>query len=256
MTNPALAVSDVAVSRNGHELLQKVSFEATPGEVVGIVGPNGAGKSTLLRVLAGDIRPSQGDALLLGRPAAALTLRQLALVRAFVGPQAASDVAFPVRQVVAMGRHPYGDEDTGTSAGIVDETLRRLDVEGLAHRELRTLSSGEQQRVAIARAVVQDTGVLLLDEPTSALDLRHQELVMELLRELAGDAKSVVAAVHDLNLAAAYADRVLFMAEGQVQAFGTPQEVLTSERLSAAYGRPVEVMRHPFRECPLVLSSG
>ena len=134
--------------------------------------------------------------------------------------------------------------------------MQRLDVSGLAYRELRTLSSGEQQRVSIARAVVQDTGILLLDEPTSSLDLQHQELVMELLRELASDAKSVVAALHDLNLAAAYADRVLLMAQGRVQAFGTPQEVLTSERLSAVYGRPVEVMRHPFRDCPLVLTSG
>ena len=129
-------------------------------------------------------------------------------------------------------------------------------MDGLAHRELRTLSSGEQQRVAIARAVVQDTGVLLLDEPTSTLDLRHQELVMEVLRQLAAEAKSVVAVLHDLNLAAAYADRILLMAGGRVQAFGTPQEVLTSDRLSAAYDRAVEVMRHPFRDCPLVLSAG
>lgn len=256
MTDAAIAVSDVAVSRSGHELLQEVSFHAESGEVVGIVGPNGAGKSTLLRVLAGDIRPSHGDALLLGRPAATLTLRQLALIRAFVGPQTTSEVAFLVRQVVAMGRHPYGDEDGDMAGRIVDETLQRMDVDGLAHRELRTLSSGEQQRVAIARAVVQDTGILLLDEPTSALDLRHQELVMEVLRQLAAEAKSVVAALHDLNLAAAYADRILLMAGGQVRAFGTPQEVLTSDRLSAAYNRPVEVMRHPFRDCPLVLSAG
>ena len=108
--------------------------------------------------------------------------------------------------------------------------------------------------MSIARAVVQDTGILLLDEPTSALDLQHQELVMELLRELAGDAKSIVAVLHDLNLAAAYADRVILMASARVQAFGTPQEVLTSERLSTVYGRQVEVMRHPFRDCPLVLT--
>ncbi len=256
MTSAAVAASDVAVSRNGHWLLQQVSFEATPGEVVGVVGPNGAGKSTLLRVLAGDVHPSRGDALLLGEAAATLTLRQLALIRAFVGPQTASEVAFLVRKVVAMGRHPYGDEDGEVARKIVDETLQRLDVDRLAHRELRTLSSGEQQRVAIARAVVQDTGILLLDEPTSALDLRHQELVMEVLRQLAAEAKSVVAVLHDLNLAAAYADRILLMAGGRVQAFGTPQEVLTSDRLSAAYDRAVEVMRHPFRDCPLVLSAG
>jgi iron complex transport system ATP-binding protein len=256
LTTPAIAASEVAVSRNGHSLLQGVSFAASPGEVIGIVGPNGAGKSTLLRVLAGDIRPSRGDALLLGRPAAAQTLRQLALIRAFVGPQTASEVVFVVREVVAMGRYPYGDEDSDVASKIVDEALVRLDVDGLADRELRTLSSGEQQRVLIARAVVQDTGILLLDEPTSALDLRHQELVMELLRELASDAKSVVAALHDLNLAAAYADRILLMAGGEVQAFGTPEEVLTGQRLSAAYERSVEVMRHPFRDCPLVLTSG
>lgn len=256
MTEPAVALADVVVRRNSYRLLQGVSFSASPGELVGVVGPNGAGKSTLLQVLAGDIRPSGGEAHLFGQSPARLGLRQLALIRAFVGPQTASEVVFPVREVVAMGRHPYGDEDTEAASDIVEETLQRLDVGALAHRELRTLSSGEQQRVSIARAVVQDTGILLLDEPTSALDLQHQELVMELLRELAGNTKSVVAALHDLNLAAAYADRVLLMVGGRVQAFGTAQEVFTSERLSAAYGRAVEVIRHPFRDCPLVLAAG
>lgn len=254
MTDPAIAVSDVEVSRGAHSLLREVSFDVMPGEVIGIVGPNGAGKSTLLRVLAGDIRPSGGETLLLGRSAATLSLRQLAQVRAFVGPQSVGEVAFRVGEVVAMGRHPYGDEDGDLGNRLVDETLQRLDVDGLSHRELRTLSSGEQQRVSIARAVVQDTQILLLDEPTSALDLQHQELVMGLLRELAAATKSIVAALHDLNLAAAFADRVLLIVEGRLAAFGTPHEVLTSKRLSAAYNQSVQVLRHPLRDCPLVLT--
>ncbi|MDJ0923877.1 MAG: heme ABC transporter ATP-binding protein [Acidimicrobiia bacterium] len=253
MTRVSVSVADLSVFRNGHTLLNGVAFDVTSGEFLAIIGPNGAGKSTLLGVLAGDVSPSEGTAALLGEAVATLSLQQLALLRAFVGPQTASDVVFPVGDVVAMGRHPYGDEAAAATQGLVDSAMSRLDVGDFAHRELRTLSSGEQQRVAIARAVVQETEILLLDEPTSALDLKHQELVMALLQELCRDGTSVVAVLHDLNLAAAYADRVVLMAGGRIEAHGSPWDVLTGERLSAAYQQSIEVIRHPFRDCPLVL---
>ncbi len=256
MTTAAVSADNIAVSRNGHTLLQGVSFDATPGELVGIVGPNGAGKSTLLGVLAGDIRPDRGDAWLLGRAVADLTLRELALIRASVGPQAPSDIVFLVWQVVVMGRHPYGDGDDAAATTIVESALQRLDVDGLAQRELRTLSTGEQQRVAIARAVAQETPVLLLDEPTSALDLQHQELVMQLLRELATSGVTVVAALHDLNLAAAFADTVLLMSDGAIGAHGPADEVFTADRLSTVYQQQVQVIPHPLRNCPLILTPG
>jgi iron complex transport system ATP-binding protein len=134
--------------------------------------------------------------------------------------------------------------------------MGRVDVGHLADREMRTLSSGEQQRIHLARAIAQQSPIMLLDEPTSALDVGHQEMVMGVLRNLADEGATIVAALHDLNLAAAHTDRLLLLEGGKAAAFGPPREVLTAPRLSAAYGEPMEVIDHPFRQCPLVLTTG
>jgi iron complex transport system ATP-binding protein len=252
----AVSVAGVSVVRDGRRLLGDVSLEAAAGSVVGVVGPNGAGKSTLLRVVAGDIHPDSGSVAIGDVNVATAGLRHLALLRAFVGPHVASDVAFRVGEVVAMGRHPLrqmpsleGRDD------VVVQAMAALDVADLGDRVMRTLSSGEQQRVQLARAIAQQTPVVLLDEPTSALDVGHQETVMSVLRALADDGIAVVAVLHDLNLAAAGVDQLLLLDHGRAAAAGTPQQVLTSELLSAAYRYPMQVIEHPFRDCPLVLSS-
>jgi iron complex transport system ATP-binding protein len=251
----AVSVSGVTVVRDGSALLRNVSLDAPVGCVVGIVGPNGAGKSTLLRVLAGDVHPDSGRATIGDLDVSSAGLRQLARLRAFVGPQLASDVVFRAVDVVAMGRHPVGGSPSDSEDAVVATAMADLDVTVLAHRVMRTLSSGEQQRVHLARAIAQQTPVLLLDEPTSALDVGHQERVMEVLRALAGVGVAVVAVLHDLNLAAASADRLLLLDAGAAAAYGSPREVLTSELLSAAYKYPMQVIDHPLRDCPLVLSS-
>jgi iron complex transport system ATP-binding protein len=253
----AVSVAEVGVVRGDRRLLAGVSLEVAAGLVVGIVGPNGAGKSTLLRVISGDISPDTGGAVICGVDIDGAGLRRLATLRAFVGPQIASDVAFRVSEVVAMGRHPVGRAASGGNRGeVVADAMVALDVADLGDRVMRTLSSGEQQRVHLARAIVQQTPVVLLDEPTSALDVGHQETVMAVLRSLAAAGTAVVAVLHDLNLAAAGADRILLLDSGNAVAFGTPREVLTSELLSAAYRHPMQVIDHPFRDCPLVLSGG
>jgi iron complex transport system ATP-binding protein len=251
----AVSASVIGVAREGRTLLHDVSLEVPAGSVVGIVGPNGAGKSTLLRVLAGDIHPDSGKALIGDVDVSAAGLRRLATLRAFVGPQLASDVAFRAGDVVAMGRHPVLDSQPETGDDVVAAAMADFDVADLSHRVMRTLSSGEQQRVHLARAIVQQTPVVLLDEPTSALDVGHQEKVMQVLRALADDGVAVVAVLHDLNLAAASADRLLLLNAGAAAAYGTPREVLTSELLSAAYSYSMQVIDHPLRNCPLVLSS-
>ena len=244
---------DISVVRDGRSLLQSVSLAVEAGDVLGIVGPNGAGKSTLLRVLAGDIRPDAGTVRLGEQPVATLTLQQLARERAVVGPQTISDIVFQVHDVVAMGRRPHGGA-AGTDEQLITESMHKTDVGHLAHREVRSLSSGEQQRVALARALAQQTPVLLLDEPTSALDIGHQELVMSLLAETAASPAAVVAVLHDLNLAAAYTDTVMVLNRGRIAGLGAPREVLTTELLTSVYERPIEVIDHPFRDCPLVLT--
>jgi iron complex transport system ATP-binding protein len=251
----AITGSGIGVTRDGRHMLRDVSLDVAAGSVVGIVGPNGAGKSTLLRVLAGDIAPDEGRAVIGGVDVTTASLRRLAKLRAFVGPQVESDVVFRVTEVVAMGMHPFressdrfGDDDVVTAA------MAAVDVRDLGGRVMRTLSSGEQQRVHLARAIVQQTPVILLDEPTSALDVGHQETVMAVLRSLAAAGAAVVSVLHDLNLAAAHTDQLLLLDSGRAVAYGTPREVLTSDRLSTAYRHPMRAVEHPLRGCPLVLT--
>lgn len=258
MSGTAVSLEGITVAGDGRRLLDGVTLGVAAGELVGVVGPNGAGKTTLLRVIAGDIAPSSGSATLMGIDVATATLRRLARIRAYVGPQSSSDTAFRVEHVVAMGRHPYrlDEADSRVESEIVAMAMQRLDVGHLVDREMRTLSSGEQQRVALARAMAQDSSVILLDEPTSALDVGHQEMVMTVLRRLADSGTAVVAVFHDLNLGAAYADRVVLLNDGRAESVGTPRAVFTAATLSAAYREPMEVIDHPFRNCPLILTTG
>lgn len=258
MTVARVRATSVSVERGDRRLLDSVSLEADAGDVVGVVGPNGAGKSTLLRVLAGDIPPASGATEITGLNPADTTLQHLARIRTYVGPQTVSDVVFRVGEVVAMGRHPFrsNDPDPAADAEIVAMAMRRVDVAHLAARQMRTLSSGEQQRVRIARAIAQQGPLILLDEPTSALDVGHQEMIMKVLRDLAATGVAVLTVLHDLNLAAVYTDRLLLLDKGKVAALGTPREVLTADRLTAAYRQPLAVIDHPFRDCPLVLTTG
>lgn len=249
----AVTASGVTVTRGGRVLLDDVSLEVAAGSIVGIVGPNGAGKTTLLRVIAGDVHPDRGRATIGDLDVSTAGLRRLATLRAYVGPQVAGDVAFRVGEVVAMGLHPT--RDPGNS-DVVAGAMKSVDVASLQDREMRTLSSGEQQRVHLARAIAQQTPVILLDEPTSALDVGHQETVMSVLRSLSDAGVTVVAVLHDLNLAAAHADRLLLLDAGRDVAFGSPREVLTGELLSAVYRHPMHAIDHPLRDCPLVLTQG
>lgn len=218
------------------------------------MGPNGAGKSTLLGALAGDLGASAGEVLIDGRPPAAWSPGELALRRAVL-PQSAA-LSFPVEEVIRMGRAPWagvctdGGEDDDE---VVAAAMTATEVAPFAARPYAALSGGERARVALARVLAQRAPVLLLDEPTAALDLRHQELVLRLCRERAGAGDAVVVVLHDLGLAAAYADRVAVLHAGAVAAEGAPAEVFGEELLSRVYRQPVEVFRHPETGVPLVL---
>jgi iron complex transport system ATP-binding protein len=232
-----------------------VSLDLARGEVLALVGPNGAGKSTLLKLLAGDLSPSGGEVTLEGRPLARFGAKELALKRALLPQQTILQFAFTARAVVAMGRHPHlgmAGESPEDDA-VVEAALARTETVPLAERVYPSLSGGEQARVSLARVLAQETPVLLLDEPTAALDLRHQQSVLRIARDLAREGTAVLAVLHDLNLAATYADRIALLDEGKLVADGTPWDVLTEERLSAVFRHPIGVVRHPRRDCPLVL---
>jgi len=248
----ALSLAGVAVRRGRRTALQGVDLEVQAGELLVVVGPNGSGKSTLLGVLAGDLRPSRGTATLEGRALVDWRPRDLATRRAVVVQEGSAAFGFTVREVVAMGRAPWPVSPDDASR--VDDSLAVVDLTALADVPVTQLSGGERARVELARALCQDTPVLLLDEPTAALDLRHAHQAMAHVRDLARAGRAVVAVVHDVDLAALYADRVVVLDGGAVVGQGSPEQVLTSELLSRVYGTPVAVVLLPGSERPRVVA--
>ncbi|KQW08333.1 hemin ABC transporter ATP-binding protein [Leifsonia sp. Root4] len=251
---PSLAARGLSVTIDGARLLDDVDFEARPGELHALLGPNGAGKSTLLGALAGDVTPSAGTASLDGRPLATWKLRELARVRAVLLQQHEVFFPFTVREVVEMGRAPWrGTAAEDDDERMIAEAMALTDITALASRSVPSLSGGERARAALARVLAQGASTLMLDEPTAALDLKHQEDVMRLARERAASGDTVIVVLHDLNVAAAYADRVTLLQRGRVVASGEPRAVLTAERIAAVYGQAVEVLEHPRTGTPLIL---
>ena len=252
-----LALRSVSVRKGPATLLDGLSLEVAPGEVVAIVGPNGAGKTTALRVLAGETPPTDGAAHLNVQPLAALAPRDLARQRAVLPQQSALAFAFSVLDVVLLGRTPHAAPHADDLAA-AERAMRRAGVLHLAARRYPTLSGGEQQRVHLARALAQLDGgaearYLLLDEPTSALDLAHQHAVLRVARAEATAGVGVLAVLHDLNLAAQYADRIAVLAAGKLVAVGTAEAVLTPAVVRCAFGISVVVTQNPCAACPLVV---
>lgn len=219
---PLVEARDLHVRlRGGQDVLRGVELTAHGGEVCALVGPNGAGKSSLLAALAADLPASRGTVRIAGRTAAEWSARELALHRAVLPQSAELSFPFPVVEVVRMGRAPWA----GTAREEEDEeavatAMAATEVAAFAARPFSALSGGERARVALARVLAQRTPLLLLDEPTAALDLRHQELVLEICRERTAAGDAVVAVLHDLSLAAAYADRVAALHDGRIAAAG------------------------------------
>ncbi|GMA36882.1 heme ABC transporter ATP-binding protein [Demequina litorisediminis] len=214
--------------------------------LVALVGPNGAGKSTLLGVLAGDRTPSSGAVAFDSRDVREWSPGDLARRRAVLAQD--NQVAFPfrVREVVEMGRAPWqGRAEQDDDDAAVDEALATCDVAHLADRTFTSLSGGERARVSLARVLAQRTSAVLLDEPTAALDLRHQEDVLRVARSLARAGTAVAVVLHDLSLAAAYADRIAVMQRGSVAAVGSPADVVTPALIEDVYGVAVHVLPGP-----------
>lgn len=245
--------ADLRVRLGGREVLRGVTVAARAGEVLALVGPNGAGKSTLLAALAADLPADRGTVRVSGRPAPDWPARELALRRAVLPQSAALSFPFPVEDVVRMGRAPWaGTRLADDDDRIVRAAMAATEVGAFAARPFSALSGGERARVALARVLAQRAPLLLLDEPTAALDLRHQELVLRVCRERAAAGDAVVVVLHDLGLAAAYADRVVILDGGVVAADGAPGEVFEDGLLSDVYRQPIEVFPHPRTGAPLV----
>ncbi len=251
-SGPATGLSAVGVSYHvaGRAIVDGVDLELRPGQLVALVGPNGAGKSTLLRLLAGELEPTAGGVLVGDVPLAALRPAEQARVRAVMPQHTSLQFAFTVRQVIELGRYPH--RPSRGDAVIVAEAMSRADVGHLAERSFLTLSGGEQSLATLARVLAQQAGVLLLDEPTASLDIRHREHVMTTAREAAEAGATVCVVVHDLNVAAAYAHRVVLLDDGRKVCDDVPWESLTAARVGSVFGYGVTVTRSPAGDHPLV----
>ena len=259
--NEIVSVNALDVTIAGRRLLQKVELDLRAGELLVIVGRNGAGKSSLLKNISGELK-GRGDIRLFGQQLERQRLQVLARQRAVLAQHTQLSFGYEVEEVVLLGRIPHQVRQVETERDrlIAREALERVGLADLAQRNYLTLSGGEQQRVHLARVLAQLSGtgggsLLLLDEPTSSLDLAFQHQVLRLARELGKENVGVLAVLHDLNLGAQYADRVLMLADGGVLAYGTPREVLNPETVYRAFGHEVLVIDHPTLGFPLVVSA-
>ncbi len=252
MKSPALAARHVVLTVEGAagqapvRLLDRISVDLWSGELVGLIGPNGAGKTTLLRVLGGHLRPTAGDLWLRGRPLHAYAARDRARLVGQVPQAAEIMIDFTCLEVALMGRHPHLrrlQPESPQDRALARAALAEVEMAALEDRRVSTLSAGERQRLLFARVRCQGTELLLCDEPTANLDLRHRALVFNILRRFVAGGGTVLAAVHDLDLAARFCDRLLLLGAGRVVVEGRPRSVLTPEHLRTIFS--VEAAVHP-----------
>jgi len=256
-TSILLSVHGLTVSYAAHTVLRDVSFDVPQGDLVVVLGPNGAGKTTLLRTIAKVVSPKVGVVLLDGRDIAKLPVRQLMKTLSVVPQSEESVFSFTVQDIVAMGRTPHLPPLAPLSQRdwqIIREAMEATDVWELRDRLFTELSGGEQRRVLIAKALAQEPQLLLLDEPTANLDLHYQLEVVELIQRLNRERGiTVLAVLHDLNLAAMLGQRFILMHKGRIYAVGNADEVLTPQNIQQVYGVPVVVTRHPLNGKPIIL---
>ena len=258
-----ISTKNLTVSIDSKNLVEDITLEIPHGSLTVITGRNGAGKSTLLKAICGDL-PSKGEVRYGSRVRNEIPDRTMARQRAVVSRHSNLSFDFTAREVVLMGRIPHSHGlESEKDHNIAEQCMKRVGVERFSERSFPTLSGGEKQRVRIAAALaqiwepVQDgkPAWLLLDEPTSSQDLSQQHRLLQLLVELAGQGVTVCTIVHDLNLAAQYAGKVVILKEGRLHVSGTPHDVFTKENIEHAFDCPIHVMRHPHLGCPLIVGA-
>ena len=230
-----VSVKEIGLSYGVREILSSVSFQAEDREFIGLIGPNGSGKSTLLKCIYRVLKPDQGAVYINQKDISHLSYKQYARAMAVVAQHNYYNFDFSVTQVVLMGRAPHKsafERDTAEDYKIVREALDKVNMLSMADRSFSTLSGGEQQRVILARALAQKTPCLILDEPTNHLDITYQLELLDIVKSLN---ITVISAIHDLNMAAMFCDRLYVLRNGQILASGTPEEVLTTQMIREVY---------------------
>lgn len=240
-----LNVDGVSFSMQGKRIISDIDLQAKPGEFVGIIGPNGSGKSTLLKNIYRVNKPEYGKITLDHEDIYELSAKKTAQKMAVVSQESSGLFDFSVRELVLMGRAPHKkmmESDTTEDGHIADEALQKVGLTDYSDRSITTLSGGEKQRVMIARALAQQAKVLVLDEPTNHLDVHHQLQLMDLVKKLN---ITVITALHDLNIASSYCDRIYVMKDGEIVKSGSPEEVLEEETLQEVFRVNTSIIKHP-----------
>jgi iron complex transport system ATP-binding protein len=245
MAETRLQINKVSFSYTDAKTISDITLNVNRGEFIGLIGPNGSGKSTVLKNIYRALSPEEGNVLLDGGDLFALSHREAAQKIGVVGQENEAPFDFLVEEIVAMGRSPYKrlfEADTKEDAAIVRHALEHLGMEHMAKRSFQRLSGGEKQRALIARVIAQETDFLILDEPANHLDIRYQLQIFDFVRRLG---VTVLSAIHDLNMAALYCDRIYVLKQGTMVMEGTPEEVFTPESLFEIYGIHCETAVHP-----------
>jgi iron complex transport system ATP-binding protein len=252
-----LEMRNVGLGYDRQPVLRDITFKASPGEMVGLIGPNGSGKSTIIKALSRVMDTNSGKITVNGRDILRIPRLELARMVGVVPQMPLLPSAFSAFEIVLMGRNPHlglFQSESRRDMDLAREAMQKTGTDILANRHINELSGGEIQCVLMARVLVQETEAILLDEPTANLDIGRQVEILDLIKNLCTDNNlTVIAAIHDLNLAAQYCDRVILIHEGHVHAEGSPQEVITATNMRQVYGTENCVYTHPENGLPIVL---
>ena len=252
----SLSLKSVSLKLDNRQILKDVSLEINEGEIVSVIGPNGAGKSTLLNVLSGDISPDSGNTTYDNKQLNKISIQERAFTRSVMSQMQTLVFNFNVKDVIEMGWLQRGNSDFSSNFSMAFEAVTtECNVHNLVHRKFNSLSGGEQRRVHFARTLLQlwrpsqsnDPRYLLLDEPTANLDLSSEMLLMNILKARASSNFGILVILHDLNLASHFADKIAIMKDGEIKAFGKPEEIMTDDFLTSIYEVPIKVKYDPLR---------
>ena len=253
-----LSAQNITFSIGEKKIIHNIDLDISSGEVVAICGPNGAGKSSLLKIISGELKPSNGNVRIRDIDIVEWDIKELATIRAVLHQESFLSFPFLVEEVVQLGRYPYPNSTKNDA--IVEKCLINVGMKDYTKRTYTSLSGGEKQRVHLARVLAQleeecaSPKLLMLDEPTSALDLSHQEGTLHIASQYAKHKNyAVIVVLHDLNLAAAWADRIIFLKEGTLHTQGSPSEILTPEIISQIYNISTRILLHPDTNRPVVV---